>query len=230
MNRLSANPTARLGLTFVIVLCGVLSGCGWAARRHNLLGREAYESGQLSRAINEFNRALQNDPRNSDAHHNLAMTYWALGRQAGNTQWIGQAEQLFRQSISLDPTNVDAHRSLTVLLVQSNRPQYAMDLLQAWHQRQPHSPEPLVELARLQLEMGDTNRAANYLGDALRINAYHPRALRAMGYVRESQGQLAMALENYSRSYQADTRQVELLPKMQEIQTRLAALPNAYRF
>ncbi|HMP79789.1 MAG TPA: tetratricopeptide repeat protein [Pirellulaceae bacterium] len=207
-----------------------LTGCGVAARRHNVLGREAFESGQLSRAINEFQLALQNDPRNSDAYHNLATTYWALGRQANNSQWVDQAEQLYRQSISLDPTNVDAHRSLAVLLAQTNRSQYALDLLQGWQQRQPNSPEPLVELARLQMEMGDMNRASNHLADALRIDAYHPRALRAMGFVRESQGQWAMALENYSRSYQADSRQAELVPKMQALQTRLATAPSGYRY
>lgn len=225
----SGRPIKCLSL-FVGGVLLVQAGCGLAARRHNVLGREAFESGQLSRAISEFQLALQNDPQNSDAYHNLATTYWALGRQANNSQWVDQAEQLFRQSISLDANNLDAHRSLSVLLAQTNRPQFAVDLLQGWHQRQPYSAEPLVELARLQMELGDMNRAANHLADALRIDAYHPRALRAMGYVRESQGQWAMALENYSRSYQADSRQAELIPKIQSLQTRMASETGGLRY
>lgn len=203
-------------------------GCGLAARHHNVLGREAFESGQVSKAINEFQLALSKDRNNSDAYYNLGATYYTLAKQSRNNQWMDQSEQLLRQSIALNPTNVDAHRTLAGLLVESGRSQFALDLLNAWQQRNPFSADPLVELARLYQEFGDTPRATNYLADAMRIDSNNPRVLSAMGHVRERQGQLAQALENYIRSYQIDQRQTDVAAKITDLQTRIAGLPYPY--
>lgn len=205
-----------------------LSGCGIAARHHNLVGCEAFQMGQYSRAVNEFQLALSKDNQNAEAYYNLGATYYTLAKQSRNAEWMSQAEQLLRQSISLDPTHVDSHRTLAGLLVESNRPQFAFDLLNAWQQRNPWSAEPLVELARLSQEFGDTGRATNYLADAIRIDGNNPRVLKAMGHVRERQGQLAMALENYTRSFQLDQRQSDVAAKIVDLRTRLAGLPYPY--
>lgn len=205
-----------------------LSGCGLAARQHNVIGREYFESGQFSRAINEFQTALQQQPDNADSYYNLAAAYYTLGKQSNSTQYLGQAEQLLRQAIALDSTHVEAHRTLAVLLVETGRQSFAFDLLNGWQARNPMAADPPIELARLYQEMGDQQRAVNYLADALRLDSYNARALKAMGHIRERQGQWAMALENYSRAYQADARQTDLIGKIQELQTRVAsaAYPN----
>ncbi len=215
---------------FVLILAGPIAfcGCGLAARQHNVIGREYFESGQFSRAINEFQTALQQQPDNADSYYNLAAAYYTLGKQSNSTQYLGQAEQLLRQAIALDSTHVEAHRTLAVLLVETGRQSFAFDLLNGWQARNPMAADPPIELARLYQEMGDQQRAVNYLADALRLDSYNARALKAMGHIRERQGQWAMALENYSRSYQADSRQTDLIGTIQQLQTRVAnaAYPN----
>ncbi|MEZ6096385.1 MAG: hypothetical protein R3C03_19510 [Pirellulaceae bacterium] len=123
----------------------------------------------------------------------------------------------------MNDRHIAAHRGLAALLVETNRQRYAFDLLQTWQRRHPEMSDPLVEIARLHQEFGDVNRAGDYLADALRIDSSNPRVLKAMGFVRESQGQYALALENYMRSYQQDTRQVDLAQKINELQYRLAS-------
>jgi tetratricopeptide (TPR) repeat protein len=216
----------RLPLFRQMVWCSValtlLSGCALAARRHNVAGKQLFESGQTSQAINEFQTALTRDNRNPDAWYNLGATYYALGKQANHRPWIDQAETLFRQAISINDRHQSAHRALAALLVETGRERFAFDLLQTWRNRHPELSDPLVELARLHQEFGDVTRAGDYLADAIRIEPNNPRVLKAMGHVRERQGQWAMALDNYGRSYQLDNRQLDVASRINEIQARLA--------
>lgn len=206
-----------------MVLIVVSSGCRFAANRQNSIGRQAYESGQLAQAVNRFQQALNLDPNNSDAYYNLASSYYQMGKQAKNSQWVNQAEQLFRQSIAINDQNSNAHRALAGLLIESDRQQSAFDLVDDWRRRHPTSAEPLIEIACLYQEYGDNRRATDFLSDAVRLDPQNIRALSALGHVREAQGQLNLALENYNRAYQLDNRQIEVARRIQDISSRLAA-------
>jgi tetratricopeptide (TPR) repeat protein len=203
------------------------SGCRMAARNHNCAGVSYFKSGQMTQAINEFQQALARDPQNAEAYYNLGSAYYQLAKQTNNPQMVQQSEQLLRQAIALNERHVESHRALAVLLTETGRSNYAFDLMNAWQRRNPYAADPLIELARLSEEIGDVNRAGEYLADALRIDGYNPRALKAMGRVREQQGQLHLALENYMRSYQRDNRQADLAQHIQQLQGRLASATPA---
>ena len=205
-----------------IALLLVCSGCKLTADRFNSAGRQAYQSGQLAQAIDQFQRALTVDPNNADAYYNLAATYYAFGKQSNNEQWLDQAEQLYRQAIRINDLHTDAHRGLACLLIDRGRQQHAFDLLTAWQKRYPTQSEPLIELARLHSEVGDKRRATDLLADAIRLDSSNPRALKAMGHLRETEGQYAQALENYQRALQIDPRQMDVAQRVGELQTRLA--------
>lgn len=213
----------------VLIAAGALvhSGCNMAANRHNSLGRNAFQSGQYTQAINSFQQALNANPNNADAYYNLASAYYQLGKQTGNNQWVTQAEQLFRQAISLNDQHVDAHRSLAALLIETQRTRYAFDLVDDWRNRHPQSAEPLIEIARLYQEFGDNRRATDFLSDALRMDSKNVRALKALGHVREVQGQLHLAMENYNRALALDNTQFDCAQRLQDITTRLAQQQTA---
>ncbi len=206
----------------LLIVCVAVCGCNMAVNRNNNKGRQAYESGQYSQAITDFQRALTLDPQSSDAYYNLASSYYQLGKQSQNPQWIAQSEQLFRQSIAIDDSNVDAHRALAVLLIESSREKDAFELVENWKLRQPQSAEPLIEMARLYQEFGDNRRATDLLSDAVRVDSANVRALKALGYVREQQGQLNLALDNYNRALALDNRQADVAQRIQQINVRLA--------
>jgi len=98
-------------------------------------------------------------------------------------------------------------------------------LINTWKNRYPTSTEPVVELARLYQEYGDNRRATDLLADALKLNPDSVRALKAMGHVREIQGQTHLALDNYLRVLQLDNQQVAVASKVATLQTQLARLP-----
>ena len=215
---------------YLVVIAAALicqSGCKIQADRFNSVGRQAFEQGQYAVAINEFQQALRTNPNNADAYYNLAASYAALGKQTQNKQWIGQAEQLYRQSISLNDQSVNAHRGLAALLIESGQEQYAFDLINQWKDRYPTSNAPLVELARLYQEYGDTSRATDLLADSLRLNPNDTRTLIAMGHIREKTGQPYLAIDNYMRALQVDGSQQVLAQHVAALQTRVAALQPA---
>lgn len=215
------------GLALVLSSMGILlCGCKVGAQRHNAIGSKALEQGQFTTAVNEFQQALNLNPRDADAFYNLGASYYAMGKQTKNAQWTQQSEQLYRQAISLNDQHVEAHRGLAALLIESNQEQYAFDLLNSWKDRYPTSTEPIVELARLYQEYGDNRRAADLLADALKIDADNIRTLKAMGHVREIQGQTHLALDNYMRVLQLDSQQTAVASKVAALQTQMAQLPN----
>ncbi len=205
----------------------IAPGCNVGAQRHNTIGRTALEQGQFSTAVNEFQNALNLNPRNADAYYNLGASYYAMGKQTKNAQWTQQAEQFYRQAISLNDQHVDAHRGLASLLIETNQEKYAFDLLNTWKNRYPTSTEPIVELARLYQEYGDNRRATDLLADALKLDANNVRVLKAMGHVREIQGQTHLALDNYLRVLQLDNQQTAVASKVASLQTQLAQVPAA---
>lgn len=210
-------------LSIFIVVC---AGCNTSTQQHNTLGTQAFNQGQYSVAINEFQQALVADPSDSDAYYNMAASYYTIGKKENNQQWIGQAEQLYRQSISLNDKNAAAHRGLAALLIETNREQSAFELINTWKTRYPQSTEPSIELARLYQEYGDNRRAADQLSDALRIDPNSVRALTAMGSLRETQGQPRLALDNYMRVLQIDKQQTAVATRVAALQTQLAQQPN----
>lgn len=214
-----------LACLIVIALCA-LPGCNIGAQRHNAIGRQALEQGQFTTAVNEFQAALNQDPKNANAYYNLGASYYALGKKTKNPQTKQQAEQLYRKAISIDDQHVDAHRGLAALLIETDREKYAFDLMNTWKNRYPTSTEPIVELARLYQEYGDNRRATDLLVDALKLDPNDVRTLKAMGHVREIQGQTHLALDNYIRALQIDPNQPAVATHVATLQTQLAQLAN----
>lgn len=216
-------------VTCALGLAALLAGCNMAATGYNMTGKRQYEQGQFNQALASFNNAIQTSPQNADAYYNVAATYYFLGKQNRNAQYLQTAEQHYRYAISLDPSYVDAYRGLTALMVESGRTNDAIQTLQNWRLRQPASAEPVVEMARLYSELGNRPQATQLLVDALNIDSNNARALKAMGHIREQEGQYQLALDNYMRSYQANNLQPDLAARIAAMQTRTSAQGAPYQ-
>ena len=223
-------PATNASLRYLTILSvGVLAmltlavstGCKLGANRHNAIGCQAYNQGQITTAIAEFNKAIEMNPNDADAIYNLGASYYALGKQTKNLQATQSAEQLYRRTIAIDDQHQEAHRSLAVLLIETGQEQYAFDLISSWKNRYPTSTEPVVELAKLYQEYGDNSRAADLLVDALKINPNDVQVLAAMGSVREAQGQAKLALDSYARALQVNPKQPQIAAKVASLQNQL---------
>lgn len=206
------NPLALL------LLCLAMTGCNLGANQSNIVGRQAWQNGNQLQALSRFQQALNQNPNNPDANYNLAAIFYSMGKQQRNTQYLSQAEQLYRKTIGLNGQHTEAHRGLAALLVETGREQFAFDLLDGWKDRMPNSCEPLIELARLYQEYGDNQHATDLLADALKVNGSNVRALKAMGQLRETQGQSLLALDNYMRVLQIDNSQADVAQRVAVLQ------------
>ena len=228
----ASNPSLRYITTLTVGALVTLNllvttGCKLGADRHNAIGCQAYNQGQITTAIAEFNKAIEMNPNDADAIYNLGASYYAIGKQTKNLQATQGAEQLYRRSISIDDQHQEAHRSLAVLLIETGQEQYAFDLINSWKNRYPTSTEPVVELAKLYQEYGDNSRATDLLVDALKINPNDIQVLAAMGTIREAQGHPSLALDSYARALQIEPQQPQIAARAARLKNQLSQLRNS---
>ena len=187
------------------------SGCGsLAAQGMNAEGVRLYSEARYDDAIQEFHKALNNDPRNADGYYNLAATYHRMGTQTGNKAYLQQAEQYYRMCQDHDPDHCQCYRGLAVLLVQQGRSEEAFHSIATWADRQPTLAEPKIELARLYQESGDLQAAKSHLTRRSAWLRTTARALAALGSLHEQLGERAAALQDYQQSLARDAAQPEL--------------------
>jgi tetratricopeptide (TPR) repeat protein len=115
--------------------------------------RARLEEGDLERAREALQRALETDPDNSDALVDLG--YLALG--AGNAD---EATALFRQALQREPGNIDALRAIATIHGRSGRAEDAFDAASAVADAQPEDPLAVLELAELALDLGRLDEAS----------------------------------------------------------------------
>jgi tetratricopeptide (TPR) repeat protein len=116
--------------------------------------RASLEAGDLERAREGLQRAIEADPSDSSALVDLG--YLALG--AGNTD---DAAELFRQALEREPGNIDALRAISTIHGRSGRSEDAFDAASAVAEAQPDDPLAVLELAELALDMGRLDEASS---------------------------------------------------------------------
>ncbi|MBA3718194.1 MAG: tetratricopeptide repeat protein [Actinobacteria bacterium] len=116
--------------------------------------RASLEEGDLERAREALQRALENDPNDSAALVDLG--YLALG--AGNEE---EATELFRQALEREPGNIDALRAIATIHGRSGRAEDAFDAANAVADAQPEDPLAALELAEVALDLGRLDEAAS---------------------------------------------------------------------
>ncbi len=200
-----------------------LTGCGEiAAQGRNTEGVRLFQQGHYPEAIHEFQEASYADPNSADAYYNIAATYHRTGRLEHRQADLEQAESYYNLCLDRDPNHTECYRGLAVLLAEQGRKEEAFRLIEGWVQRQPASAEAKIELARLNDEFGNRQAAKEYLIEALVAQPDNPRALTALGKIREDSGDTAQALANYQRSLMQDNRQSQVAARMAALQTGTA--------
>jgi len=204
---------------------------GCASYNKNTEGLRYLGQARYNEAKVAFEAALKADPNNPDTYYNLAATYHQSGKislQSGQTAdaqlQYDQAAQNYQRCLAIDPNHTDGHRGLAVLYMETQNADAAFKSLIDWYNANPASPEPKIELARLYQEFAQIcqiqNRkdvakecqtsAAQMLQSALAVDPTNYRAIRALGYLKEQEGNHQGAITDYQRSIQANPQQKDL--------------------
>lgn len=199
----------------------LLGGCSVASHAQNAQGVSLYQQGRYQEAVQNFERAIANNPQNADGYYNLAATYHKLGLVSHNENELKQAENLYNQCLDRDENNRDCYRGLAVLLAEEGRSDEAFHLLEGWSSKNPSSATPKVELARLSEEFGRYDVAKAHLEDALQSDPHDARALAALARLRERSGNTSQALAVYQRSLWNNRFQPDVAARISSLQNTL---------
>lgn len=136
-------------------------------------GRAIYarrkSSGELGRAVQHFEKALQREPKYSEAAEYLCLTQQILGQTAA-------AVKACRRAVDLTPDGVEFRTYYASLLTESGDSSEAIRQLSAVLERDPNCAEAYVMLADAYLFAGDFGKAEEAAQQALQRNGRDARA------------------------------------------------------
>ena len=198
-------------------LASVRLGRAWMSSGENSEGVRLFEQGNFDASAEKFREAMQNDPNNPDSYYNLAAYYHRQGMTQQKPVDLAQAESYYRQCLDYNPNHIDCRRAGGA--VGRTKP-FARGFQHARRlgHTKPDTGMPKIELARLYEEFGDKDTAKQNLTAALSISPNDPRALAALGKLREESGDYSQAMSNYQRSLAAYRYQPELAQRVSALQ------------
>jgi len=193
-------PLAGWGLCGGLILLAAGGCSSITANGKNSEGVRLFNQARYAESLQRFQSAAYRNPDNADAYYNMGATCHRLGTISQDPAQLAQAETYYNQCLDKNESHTECYRGLTVLLVQQDRSEEAFRLLEGWVDRQPELADAKIELARLYDEFGEPETAKDRLLEALAVDHRNPRALAALGSIREQSGEYAQALSNYRQS------------------------------
>jgi len=210
-----------------VLLAGLLlslaAGCsGLSARNRNAEGVQLFQQARYQEALRQFQEATFTDPNNPDGYYNLAATHHRIGIVQQDAEQLERAERYYHMCLDRNDNHRDCHRGLAVLLVEQGRKDDAFRLLKGWAESQPALADAKIELARLSEEFGDKTAAKEHLQEALKNAPDNPRALAALGKIREGMGEHAQALADYQRAQLRGGHQPQVAARISALRSTIA--------
>lgn len=205
---------------------------------HVLIGRSYRDAGEYARAATALKAALAQDPTVRRAHYYLGMCLLADAGASPDVREAALAE--LRKELEVDPGDALTKGQLGVALLDADRPEEALPILEAAARAQPRSLT-FQHLGRAQLALDrpadaalSSRRAlelaAGETGAGAEVDKIHYQlglALRKLGQPQEAAAELARSREAAARAAEDGVRG-RVIGTIEET-SPLAALPPALR-
>lgn len=182
-------------------------------RVYNRLGNDLLKSGKLPDAVDQFEKALEEDPNHAPTYNNLGIAYERLGR-------VAEALAQFEYALQLEPDFVHPRFNRARILLKQGRVNEALAEFQKTLQI---DPDHLGALRTLGVELGKREglaQAQSYLERAVRIDPEHTETHNNLGVVYAALGRTAEAVAQFQEALRVDpvnARAAENLRSMQSV-------------
>lgn len=155
--------------------------------------------GNLQKAREDLERALQQHPDNPRVHY-------LLGNALKQLNHPDQAEAAYRKSIELNKIYLDPYLALSNLLLSREHVEDAMEILATARQEMPNDPRIATTLGRGYMDRGELSEAESQFRQALRISPNHLPALFSLGVTLRRMSRLNDAQATFERLASIDPR------------------------
>ena len=159
---------------------------------HQLRGSFEYDAGRYELAASEFRRAIELDPKNSDAYRRLGMNYEA------NNQFE-DALAAYRQAVEKGPENYRTYTQLGAFLGSQSKYREAVEYYQKALNLVPDEPDAHFALGSAYMNLGSYGEAESQLRLAISLQET-TRALHTLGVVLMLEGKDREAIDKISRA------------------------------
>ena len=168
------------------------------ANAHNSLGYIYWKEGNYPEAIDELKKAVALNPDFANAHINLAQTYIEGGLLDEGVEKLFEVMEL---NPSLDVLNMIRQELSLVHLIRKSK----------YHK---NDPQLYLDLANVQLERGDIDKALQAFQQASTLKQDDPNILSSMAFLYESIQLESKALECYEQV-------ARILPDDQQVRVKI---------
>jgi protein O-mannosyl-transferase len=169
---------------------------------HNNLGVTLAKQGKDQEAAIHYRKALEINPRYTDAHYNLAVL---LVRQGKDQKAIAH----FNEALKIKPNSVEVHNDLGVILAKQGKIQEATIQFAEAIQINPNYAKSYFNWGILLIQQGRNGEAIPYLNKALRINPKDPAIHNNLGTALAGLGKPEEAVAHYNQALQINPDYVD---------------------
>lgn len=219
--------THCLGLCFLcLILARIESKAQVDPEIQRQQGLQQFRTGNFTEAAGLFKQVIELDPRNSNAHNELGVTYVRLGRIEESlasfqtaisispgfvearynlgTQYfkLGRYDESIRElneTVRLEPRQANAWNNLGVALARLDRHRDAINAYKSALQIRPASTETLMLMAISMFEVSPVDAIAP-LKEAVRLDPYGADALNSLGVVYSKIGKPQEAVQSFRQA------------------------------
>jgi tetratricopeptide (TPR) repeat protein len=164
-------------------------------------GNECYRAGDADRAIPQYRKALELNPRNASAHQRLGFLLCFAKHQ------LEEGSAHSREALRLNPDQALARCDLGSALLQLGKPDEAIEHLTAALRYAIDSPEPQYQRAEIRFRLAQAllrrdqfAEGAAQLQEVLRLAPDHAQAHYLLAMALAAQGETAGPAQHYARA------------------------------
>ncbi len=161
------------------------------------LGTALMGKGEIQKAKDQFESALEDNPNSVPALANLASIYIREGR-------VKKAEELISKALEMDPESEYLRLLEADILQMRGQAVKAEEKLKELLELNPRSAQVHSTLAKLYMNLNQLDKAEKEFLEALKADPMMADALNSLGNIAKSQGKLDTAETYYLKAIEAD--------------------------
>ena len=152
--------------------------------------------GDIDKAIQMFQQAIQLDSKYALAYAGLGEAYWRKYRESSDTQWVEPARKNCQLALALNNQIAPVYLTLGIIEEGAGQHQQALDALNKAALLEPSNPNVLSELGAVQEAMGKFDLAESSFQAATKLRTDDWTSLNSLGsfYYRRGRYQDAIPL------------------------------------